>query len=293
MKRFYLIVISTIILIIFMCSCNSSDVTDTQSFITGSTGAEPTNPIIPSYDVPPSTSVLMSDPTIPSSSACLIHYLDCDPGSYQFTFKSDRYYEQMTYWLLVPENAQHEMPLIIFLHGLGELGKISEMENFGMIEMAREIYGESYPFIALNPCLPSHDWTYGNYPALLKELIDYICMEYSIDPDKIILTGHSLGSIGTWHMLSLYGDYFSCAVPVSCGYDGFLNYDNLAKVPILAFAGDGDEHELGYQVGMNYIISYINQFGGCAELKILEGQHHGMTKTGAYSTEVFEWMLSQ
>lgn len=293
MKRFLPILMNITILVMMICSCSISEDHEIYSPEWNPVVTIPTETTTSSEMTEPPTTLLVTEPTVPSSTEQLTKHLNCDPGSYRFTFKSEHFYEQMNYWVFVPENAEYDMPLIIFLHGLGELGKISEMENFGMIEMARELYGDNFPFIAVNPCLPSHDWTYGNYPALLKELIDSICTEYHIDPNRIILTGHSLGSIGTWHMLSLYGDFFSAAVPVSCGYDGLLNYENLAKVPILSFAGDADKYELGYQVGMNYIVSYINQYGGTAELRILPGQHHGMTKTGAYSVEVFEWMLSR
>ena len=199
----------------------------------------------------------------------------------------------MDYWLYIPENARPEMPLVIFLHGIGEVGRVDALENYGMISRAREIYGDSFPFIALNPCVQVKSWTYGENPRVLKALIDYIVTECEIDHDKIIITGHSLGSIGTWYMLSQYGNYFSAAVPVSCGCDEILNYDNIAQVPINAFVGDVGTYERNYANGMQRIIGFLKEAGGTGTLTILPGLTHTDTITQVYDQDVFEWMLSQ
>ena len=199
----------------------------------------------------------------------------------------------MNYWLYIPENAVPDMPLVIFLHGIGEVGRVDALENYGMISRAREIYGEEFPFIALNPCVQTNSWTYGENPAILKALIDYIVVTCEIDPDRIILTGHSLGSIGTWYMLSQYGDYFNAAVPVSCGCDEQLNYDNIAKVPINAFVGYVGTYERNYANGMQRIIGSVIEAGGTGTLTILPSLTHIDTITEVYTQEVFDWMLSQ
>lgn len=213
-------------------------------------------------------------------------------GSYCYRF----YYSDvdfMDYWLYIPQNATADMPLVVFLHGIGEVGRIDALENYGIISRAHEIYGEEFPFIALNPCVQTRSWTYGENPKILKALIDYIVVNCQIDPDKIVLTGHSLGSIGTWYMLSLYGDYFSAAVPVSCGCDELLNYENIAKVPIRAFVGDVGTYERNYANGMRRIIGCVTEAGGTGTLTVLPGLTHVDTVTKVYDQEIFEWMLLQ
>lgn len=214
-------------------------------------------------------------------------------GSYCDKYSSIRLGASMDYWLHVPENATTEMPLIVFLHGVGEVDRIDLLENYGIIQKAREYYGEEFPFIVLTPCTQMKSWTRNNNPELLKELIDYIVTSYEIDREKIILTGHSLGSIGTWYMLSQYGDYFSAGVPVSCGCDEILMIENIAKVPIQAYVGDADAYEPKYENGMRRILQNVLDAGGRAELIVLTGMTHEDTITGAYDLELFEWMISQ
>jgi predicted peptidase len=192
--------------------------------------------------------------------------------------------------LFVPENAEINMPLIVFLHGDGEVGDVELLEDFGIIRSARQIYGNEFPFIVVSPSTRIYSWIKGNIPATLKGLIDEVASECRVDPERIILTGHSRGSIGTWHMVSTYGNYFSAAVPVSADSEGMLNYDNLTSIPIWTIAGSYDTY---YLDNMSSLVYMIRQAGGDIQFTILEDCHHGETSTRAYTQEVFEWMCAQ
>lgn len=199
----------------------------------------------------------------------------------------------MDYWLFVPKNALPQMPLVIFLHGIGEVGHVDALENDGPMVSAREIYGDTFPFIALYPNSKIESWLTDPVPETLMELIESVVCAYSIDTEHIIITGHSLGAIGTWNMISSYGDYFSAAVPVSCGCDALLDFASCAKVPIWAFVGDSDAFEPKYEAGMRRLLYNINQQDGDCRITILTGDDHEKTKISAYTVETFQWMLSQ
>jgi predicted peptidase len=247
--------------------------TETTVSLPTETTAEPTT-------LPPETTV---DPML----------LGVPAGSYRDEFSTEEYSERLDYWTFVPENAKKGMPLVVFLHGLNEVGHIENLQNYGVIKKAREIYGEEFPFIGLNPCLQKNNWVKNNISKVLKALIDQIAEEYEVDMNKIILTGHSLGSIGAWYTLSQFGDYFSAVVPVSCGCDEVLNYDNMAKVPVWALVGDADDYEIRYRKGMERVIGNIRSKGGSVEFTIIPGMKHDEMLEVAYSKEVIEWMLSQ
>ena len=201
--------------------------------------------------------------------------------------------DYLDYYLFIPENAVENMPLIIFLHGIGEVGQVDLLEDHGMIKKAKEIYGDSFPFIALSPCTNTTSWTKYAVPDTLKALIDDIAVKCKIDPDRIIITGHSLGAIGTWNMVSLYGDFFSAAVPISCGIDQPMDYANCANVPIWAFAGTVGEYEVNYNNAMHHIVDRIVSYGGNVRITVLSGADHEMTLLAPYTPEFFQWMLEQ
>lgn len=219
--------------------------------------------------------------------------LDIESGTYQLTHTDELTGNYLDYYLYIPENAVENMPLFIFLHGDGEVGKLSELENYGMIKQARQYFGEEFPFIAIQPCTRVPSWYDQGVPETLKSLIDTVVSNYAIDPDRIILTGHSRGAIGTWYMVNTYVDYFAAAVPVSCGSHMEIDPENFKHVPIFAICGDGDPHEQAYSYAMRQHVKSINDAGGCAELIILEGVAHIESVEDAYSEATFIWMLQQ
>ena len=185
------------------------------------------------------------------------------------------------------------MPLVVFLHGIGEVGKIDEILSYGPIAAAKSIYGDEYPFIALYPNTKTDSWTLDPIPETVMEIIRLVSDTYEIDTEHIIVSGHSLGAIGTWKMLSLYGDFFSAAVPVSCGCLEQMDFVNCAKVPVWGFVGDSDQFEPVYEAQMRWLVRSISAENGDARLTILAGDTHIDTKMSAFTPETFLWMLNQ
>jgi predicted peptidase len=219
--------------------------------------------------------------------------LQIAPGSYLLRYEDENTSNYLDYYLHIPENAEINMPIIVFLHGDGEVGKVERLENYAMMQSAREIYGDAFPFIAISPCTRIPSWTEGSIPETLMGLVDATIEQCSANPERIILTGHSRGAIGVWYLISTYGDYFRAAVPVSCGADTAMNYENLSCVPILAIAGTSGDNEIRFQTQMISIVTKIQENGGNAEMKVLEGCTHIDTSTKAYTEEIFHWMLQQ
>ena len=217
--------------------------------------------------------------------------LNIATGDYMETYTDDMTGDWLDYWLFVPENATTNMPLIIFLHGDGEVNNIMTLKNFAMIKQAKEIYGQNFPFIAISPCTRTYSWIKGNIPTTLKGLIDSVVETYSIDTERIIITGHSRGAIGTWHLVDMYSDFFSAAVPVSCDSESPIDVANCVSTPIWGFVGGGDYYDYG--VNMQSLATQINELGGNAQITVLNSCSHGGTKDAAYTIETFEWMLSQ
>lgn len=216
-----------------------------------------------------------------------------EPGSYLETYTDPETEAYLDYYIHFPNNATAGMPLLVFLHGDGEVAQPWLLENYGPIQAAREIYGEDFPFIAVFPCARMTSWTSGRIPDTLMGLIEHIAEEYQVDRDKIMLTGHSRGAMGVWNMINQYGSYFSCAVPVSCSPGIDLDYEKFSKVPIRAMVGTVGELEVNYGKSMQLTINALTKAGGTAELIIMKGQSHQQTSTAAYTQEIFEWMLEQ
>jgi len=219
--------------------------------------------------------------------------LIAEPGAHQLRFETENNEEYMEYYLYIPEKPVKQMPLVVFLHGAVEVGKVSLLQDYGIASVVNEIYGNNYPFLLLLPCTHKPTWTSANVPETLISLIDSLIDEYCIDPHRIILTGHSMGSMGTWKIASLYPDFFAAAVPVSCGIEEEIHIPELARIPIRAFCGTVGPDESSFNHAMHQIIEDIVSAGGNASMTVIEGADHDDMVTAAYTEELFNWMLEQ
>ena len=214
-----------------------------------------------------------------------------------YTDTSGKYTESsktIEYNLYIPSNATTNMPLIVYLHGSGDLiGDVDLVKDRGMMKQIQDLYNSDYPFIGLQPCASSYGWS----DKPLKELIDSVVETYSVDSSRIILTGHSMGAAGAWEYGSKYGDFFSVVVPVSWGWDGSTEegISNLAKIPIKAYYGSEEASigEYDMAASMSNTVKRIVSAGGSAKLILLEGYDHAETETLTYTKELISWMIAQ
>jgi predicted peptidase len=63
--------------------------------------------------------------------------------------------------------------------------------------------------------------------------------EFSIDPDRVYLSGQSMGGIGVWSLLQTKPGNWAGAIVMSA-YDTFSNVPAIAAVPLWVFQGDAD-----------------------------------------------------
>lgn len=71
------------------------------------------------------------------------------------------------------------------------------------------------------------------------DVMDRVMAAYPIDPDRVYLSGSSMGGLGTWTIGQLYPDRFAAIVPF-CGWTGTELLTNLRNLPVFAIHGDAD-----------------------------------------------------
>ena len=190
--------------------------------------------------------------------------LNVASGAFQKKFTGSKDY--LDYWEFIPNNATTNMPLVIFLHGDGETSNINAVKNIGFIKGSKNLYGDDYPYIIIQPNRRSQRWQVDSVMTTLKELIDETCDKYLCDTDHIIITGMSGGAVGVWSMVSKYGDYFSCAVPVSC--PGYVKTESYKNVPVRAFVGGAADDYNTYYGSMAANVQSLKNAGMNATLEI-------------------------
>jgi predicted esterase len=76
--------------------------------------------------------------------------------------------------------------------------------------------------------------------ADVLEAIEAVERQYAIDPDRIFLSGVSMGGYGAWRLGQLYADRFAGLLPF-CGWCGTSYLENLKNLPTLIVHGTVDE----------------------------------------------------
>src|SRR5947209_17137191 len=111
------------------------------------------------------------------------------------------------YVLFVPHDYRGERPypLIMFLHGLGESGSDGHKQVEVGLGPALRKREQKFPSFVLFPQSQRMNWNASSADARrAMAILDETCKEYRIDPDRIYLTGISLGGFGTWSLAAKY-----------------------------------------------------------------------------------------
>ncbi len=197
---------------------------------------------------------------------------------------------ELDYLIYLPEDygkEQKTWPLMVFLHGAGERGSdLNKVKFHGPPKLVDQ--GKDLPFIIVSPQCPADKW-WPNRIEHVMALIDETIENYSIDENRIYLTGLSMGGYGTWTVASVYPERFAAIAPI-CGGGQPYTARNLKNVPVWAFHGAKDSVVPLLQ--SQEMVDAVNNAGGHAKLTVYpKANHDSWTET--YNNEkLYEWLLS-
>ncbi len=193
----------------------------------------------------------------------------------------------MNYGVFFPDDYK-DLPLLIYLHGAGERGlKYDHLYRHGVARMISE--GIEIPAVVLIPQCPE-EFVWDNVVENVKEIIDRTAKEYAIKPDRICITGSSMGGFGTWMMGLTYKNFFSGLAPIAGGGMAWRTA-NLKNTPV--YAVHGSEDEPVKPIYSQMMCERVNEEGGNAKLLMLDGfGHNDGIYHAYYNTDVIDWLLS-
>lgn len=120
----------------------------------------------------------------------------------------------LRYTILVPDGYSRATPapLIVMLH---YAGTVTPFYGRGMIDgLAQPAFAPLHA-IVIAPDSLGGDWTTAQNGAAVVWLTRAIMKRYAVDPGKVVLSGYSMGGIGTWYIGSKNQDLFTAAIPVA------------------------------------------------------------------------------
>jgi predicted esterase len=235
---------------------------------------------------------------------------------------------EMPYRIFIPPfySESVKYPLLVFLHGRGQRGS----DNGPQIYSSELFLGEGsivtpnmqfqFPSIVLVPqCSDKtemEEWARwignsvaepfkglgkdGNYKQNQKpsdsgqaflELLEETLQKYSVDKNRVYLTGVSMGGFGTWDFITRRPELFAAAVPMA-GYSDPSKASKITHIPIWIFHGNSDQWNPVQ--GSRIMYETLLQLGG--NIRYTEYENTGHNETFQYAwqeKELFKWMFSQ
>lgn len=217
---------------------------------------------------------------------------------------------QLPYRLYQPslQNTEHKKPLVLVLQsayrrGDNNYGQLTNLVNKFVSSEFQSLEGT---YVVAPHCPENMEWNnnkpssapYINYDmssltqswrqTLIVDLIDELIKEKNIDPQRIYITGISMGASGTWEMLYRFPNKFAGALILN-GRSDPSEAQNIAQTPIKIFHGKHDEiAPITNSLEMQKAIKIVN---GDIDLTILQAGHDIIEQ--AYDIDAFEWLLHQ
>ncbi|MCO5237598.1 MAG: dienelactone hydrolase family protein, partial [Chitinophagaceae bacterium] len=122
-------------------------------------------------------------------------------------------------------NPGKKYPLLIFVHGKGELGDGSASQlprvlangpakliNQGKFPGSFTVKGETFSFIVISPQFSNNK--YNEAPTEIDNVITYCKQKYRVDEERIYVTGLSMGGGFAWRYIGKFADQVAAAVMV-------------------------------------------------------------------------------
>lgn len=152
-----------------------------------------------------------------------------------FTLRTPRGQVALPGRLYVPPDASpaDRVPLIVYLHGSGASGT----NNVLQIEQTPDMLAAEAKRRGAMLYVPqtSAGWTATSVTDSVTTMITRAVNELGADPDRLYVTGYSMGGGGTWNMLSRNPGRFAAGLVVSPALQGAgFNAANLIDTAIIA-----------------------------------------------------------
>jgi predicted peptidase len=194
------------------------------------------------------------------------------------------------YLLYVPKayaaDSGRRWPLLLFLHGSGERGDDLERVKVHGIPGRLDAL-DDFPFVVVSPQCPEGErWQADALAALLAD----VARRLRVDPDRVYVTGLSMGGRGTWDLAMSYPERFAAIAPV-CGGALPDRACRLKDVPVRAFHGAADT--VVPLAESETVVEAVRKCGGTAELVVYPGVGHDSWTATYADPSLWEWLLAQ
>jgi predicted peptidase len=180
-----------------------------------------------------------------------------------------------------PERGQKRFPLIIFLHGACPNEDLTKFRHFSPMKYGLDHPG--FPFMVACPAT-SRGWAVPT----LNHFLRHLQTTYPVDPDRIYLTGHSMGGHATWAWALAAPTRFAAIAPAAGGGNVQEAERTLQLLPVWIFHGVKDTV---VPVAYGQAMAEALKAGGNVKTTFYPDLGHDTWDPPYRSAELYDWFL--
>ncbi|MBI4559149.1 MAG: prolyl oligopeptidase family serine peptidase [Candidatus Hydrogenedentes bacterium] len=199
--------------------------------------------------------------------------------------------KERAYAVYVPRNYDRAQgwPLIVFLHGIGERGNDGLLPTDVGIGHAIRKHPERFPCVVVFPQCPGLGF-WDRAVSHIEKALEQTRAEYNIDPNRIYLTGISLGGYATWMLGAKRTDVYAALMPI-CGGGKEEDATALAALPIWAF--HGAEDDVVKPAESRKMVEAVKKAGGQIKYTEIPKAKHNSWDDAYGDAKTIQWLLKQ
>lgn len=197
-------------------------------------------------------------------------------------------YYKMNYILYLPKEIKTDLPVLLFLHGIGERGdKVSDIEKYALPKYMNKF---DIPYIVIAPqCSNNNFWDY--HLRDVEQILEEVYNEYKYDKNRVCILGSSMGAFGAWNYIMSRPNLFKGIVSVSGGIMLPIKETllPLKDKNILIYHGTCDD-----VIDMSESINAFNKLKNIEtqniELKLIENDNHFLSSHAFKDKYLYDWL---
>ena len=197
-------------------------------------------------------------------------------------------YCNINYIVYLPEKLDENMPLLLFLHGIGERGEnIEAVEKYALPKYMNKF---DIPYIVVAPqCTSNNFWDY--HLRDVEKVLEEVYEKYKYNKSRVCILGSSMGAFGAWNYIISRPHFFKGIVSVSGGIMLPMNQTLLPlkeKAILIYHGSDDDVIDVNESISAYDKLKSINSTN--IELKIIENDNHFLTSHAFKDKYLYEWL---
>jgi len=195
-------------------------------------------------------------------------------------------YNYLAYLPQQYDRGDERWPLLLFLHGSGNRGfDLQALMAGGPPGLIAQ--GRHFPMIVASPQCPFNEHWRSDF---LVTFLDEVSARFRVDPDRVYVTGYSMGGYGTWDLATVAPERLAAIAPLSGGGDVSLAH-RLAELPIWAFHGEIDQTVPA--AATKQMVEAAEDAGASPQLTLYAKKGHDICDSAYRTPELYAWLLSK